>query len=463
QGDYGAGVGVAVIDTGVSPVHDLSHVVYGPDLSGDGNLVDRYGHGTVMAGIIAGDGADSAGSYTGVAPQSTVVAVKVAGANGAVDVSTVLQGLEWVSAYAGQYGIRVLNLSWGVHSTQDPAYDPIDYAVERLWHQGIVVVTAAGNAGPGPTTIVKPGDDPDVITVGAYDSGSGTIPAWSSRGPTAQGVAKPDLVAPGRTLVATRSFGSTVEGQNPDALVPPSYIKGSGTSQATAVTSGLVALLLAARPDLGPDQVKYLLTQHARQVPGYGPSDEGAGLAQLGPDVLRASAAGAPNQPFAATGTGSLEASRGGVHVQATCNGTPTVIQGEMDVYCDPWDGVSWTGVSWTGVSWTGVSWTGVSWTGVSWTGVSWTGVSWTNASWDGVSWTGGGWDGVSWTGAGWAGGSWAGVSWTGVSWTGVSWTGVSWTSADADQALGTAFWGDHPRAGRHVPGETGGYRAAGA
>src|SRR5207249_6494784 len=117
-GNTGAGIGVAVIDTGVSPMNDLSgRIVQGPDLSGEGTYIDTYGHGTVMAGIIGGDGADSAGnpsgSFTGVAPGATVVSVKTAGRSGAVDVSTVLQAMHWVSAYKDQFNIRVVNLSWG--------------------------------------------------------------------------------------------------------------------------------------------------------------------------------------------------------------------------------------------------------------------------------------------------------------------------------------------------------------
>ncbi|MGZ6792222.1 MAG: S8 family serine peptidase, partial [Mycobacteriales bacterium] len=227
-GTRGTGIGIAVLDTGVSAVGDLAgRLVQGPDLSGEGNnTVDSYGHGTVMAGIAAGDGtANGSQPLTGVAPGATVVAVKLAGANGATDVSTVLAGLTWVAAFKDTYNIRVLNLSWGVPSTQDPSIDPLDFAVERLWNLGVTVVVAAGNAGPSTGTVLKPGDDPLVVTVGAYDdkgdavAANDAVPAWSSQGPTAQGRAKPDLVAPGRTLVATRAPGSTVEAQNPDALV----------------------------------------------------------------------------------------------------------------------------------------------------------------------------------------------------------------------------------------------------
>jgi serine protease AprX len=464
DGHLGAGIGVAVLDTGISDMPDLQgRIVHGPDLSGEGRTIDTYGHGTVMAGIIAGSGDDSVGrsggAYTGIAPGAHVVSVKVAGANGAADVSTLLQGMHWVAAYQDQFDIRVLNLSWGTASTQDPAVDPLNHAVQRLWGQGIVVVVAAGNSGPHAGTVTKPGDDPLVITVGAFDDG-GTAKLnddsrvnWSSVGPTAQGLAKPDLVASGRRVVSTRSHGSTVVAENPRALIEPSYIRGSGSSQAAAVTSGAVALLLDARPELTPDQVKSLLTRTADPINGVTRHQQGAGRLDLG-EALTADPGPATWQTPTATGLGSIEASRGGRHVQSDCgqDGTVTVIRGEIDVRCEEWNGSSWTGSSWTGSSWTGSSWTGSSWTGSSWTGSSWTGGSWTGSSWQGSSWTG-----SSWTGSSWTGSSWTGSSWTGSSWTGSSWTGSSWTTGAYEEDDGlflTAWWGTNPPAGSRIPGE---------
>ena len=469
QGLLGQGVGVAVIDTGVSEMNDFAgRLVQGPDLSGEGTIIDNYGHGTVMAGLVGGSGADSAtrvgGAYTGVAPKSTVVAVKVAGRNGVADVSTVLQAMHWVSAYKDQFNIRVLNLSWGTTSKQSTDVDPLNYAVQRLWKQGIVVVVAAGNAGPTAGTITKPGDDPMVLTVGAYDdrqdidTANDQVPSWSSKGPTAAGLAKPDVVAPGRTVISARSFGSGIEIDNPKALIAPSYIKGSGTSQAAAVTSGLAALLIQARPELTPDQVKAALMKTAIKIPSELAMAQGSGRVQLAA-AMTADPGPAVQQTSVATGLGSIEASRGGRNVQVDCrnDGTIDVIVGEIDVRCEPWTGSSWTGSSWTGSSWTGSSWTGSSWTGSSWTGSSWTGSSWTGSSWTGGSWTGSSWTGSSWTGSSWTGSSWTGSSWTGSSWTGGSWTGGSWTSSnygeDESEFL-SAFWGPRPKAGLRIPGE---------
>jgi serine protease AprX len=463
NGNIGDGVGVAVLDTGVSPMPDIrDRLAHGPDLSGEGSVIDTYGHGTVMAGIIAGDGSDSDarsdGAYTGVAPGAHIVAVKVAGENGVVDVSTILQAMHWIDAYRTQFNIRVLNLSWGVDSTQSPVLDPLNYAVERLWGDGIVVVVAAGNDGPSWGTITKPGDDPVVITVGALNAKGDTnpsndaIPDWSSRGPTAAGLAKPDLVAPGRTLVAQRSYGSNVELNNSAGWVAPSYIKGSGTSQATAVTAGVAALLLAARPDLTPDQVKEVLVASAAPLNNTSRYEQGAGRVQLA-DALAETPDDVP-QVRPALGLGLLEASRAGIDVLTDCLGFLEVpITGERDVRCQPWNPQAWTDSQWTGDAWTGVSWKGAEWDGVSWKDTGWSDAEWDGVSWKGGTWTSDSWQSASWTGSADPEGPWTGVSWKGSTWNGVSWKDAQWTSGDGDE-FQTAWWGVDPPPGKHVAGE---------
>ena len=436
-GTAGAGVTVAVLDTGVSPVPDLAgRVVAGPDFSGEHDSThDSYGHGTVMAGIVAGDGTTSrdlpGGAYVGMAPKAKVLSVKVAGRNGATDVSTVLAALQWITSAAPAYGIRVVNLSWGTSSQQSAVVDPLDYAVERVWRSGVVVVVSAGNTGPVSGTIAKPGDDPLVITAGAYDDGHDTnldndaVTAWSSRGPTVDGVNKPDLVAPGRTLVSTVDPHSLIAKQHPEALVGRGYIMGSGTSQAAAVTSGAVALLLSARPSLSPDQVKAALRSTAVRITDTPRSVQGKGRVAL--DVALSATASSSVQTGWATGLGSLEASRGNRHLLTTCPGTsqPRAISGEMDALCRPWNADSWTADSWTADSWTADSWTADSWTADSWTADSWTADSWTADSWTADSWTA--------------------DSWTADSWTADSWTADSWTSA---------FWGQQTPWWQPLPGE---------
>src|SRR5438034_6632362 len=262
----GTGVTVAVLDTGVIDSADLrNRVVAKVDFTPDRDGIDHFGHGTHMAGIIAGDGTNSGGQYMGVAPGAKIVSVKIAGANGATDVSAVIAGIQWVVAHKAQYNIRILNLSYGTDSRQSYLVDPLDYAVERAWFSGILVVVAAGNRGPDAGTIAKPADDPFVLTVGASVTKSSTdrstdvAAPFSSRGPTQDGFSKPDLLAPGISLVSIRDPGSTVDKAHPMARVGDYYFKGTGTSQAAAVISGVAARLFQQSPGLTPSVLKKLL------------------------------------------------------------------------------------------------------------------------------------------------------------------------------------------------------------
>ncbi|HWG94849.1 MAG TPA: S8 family serine peptidase, partial [Mycobacteriales bacterium] len=317
------------------------------------------------------------------------------------------------------------------------------YAVQRLWSRGIVVVVAAGNSGPNAGTVTKPGDDPVVLTVGAYDDkgdtnpGNDQLPKWSSQGPTAQGVAKPDLVAPGRTLVLPRAAGSTVEVNNPKALVAPTYIKGSGTSQAAAVVSGAAALLLSARPSLTPDQVKAVLRGTASPIPNVPATAQGRGRLQVGA-ALTADAATAPVQPLPALGTGTLEGSRGEMErVVVQCDGAQVLLDTERTTWCAPWDGAAWRSDDWSGAAWRSEGWSGA---------------AWRTDTWSGAAWRSG-----EWTGAAWRTGSWTGAAWRTDSWTGAAWREQMWTGAaygEEGELFLTAMWGERTRPGKRLPGE---------
>ena len=443
QGLTGKGVGVALIDTGVVPVRGLNgaSVVAGADLSPEGQFpqvrgLDTYGHGTHMAGLIAGGkgrharrGLAAKGKFVGTAPDATLLSVKVAGSDGATDVSQVLAAIDWVVQHRNDRGmnIRVLNLSFGTDGAQDYRIDPLTYAAEVAWRKGIVVVAAAGNSGFTSGRLANPAYDPHIIAVGASDhqgtaaTRDDTVADFSSKGDGARNV---DLVAPGRSIQSLRNAGSRIDEANPQGRVGRHIFKGTGTSQAAAIVSGAAALLLQQRPHLTPDQVKRILTGSARRLPAADRVHQGAGLL----DVAAAAAAPTPSkkrQPHAySTGLGSLDAARGSVRVH---DGT-TALSGEQDIFGTPWDGASWSGASWSGASWSGGVWNGSTWSGASWSGASWSGASWSGASWSGASWSGASWSGASWSGASWSGASWSGASWSGASWSGASWSGASWS-----------------------------------
>ena len=275
SGLTGSGVDVALIDSGVTPVaglDDAGKVVNGPDLSFESQnsgtrYLDTFGHGTFMAGIIAGyDGTLSNGSlsdtYNGVAPNARVISLKVADAHGNTDVSQVIAAIDWVVQHRKDPGmnIRVLNLSFGTPSMQSYLLDPLAYAAEVAWRKGIVVVVSAGNDGTGTGKLLNPAQDPYVLAVGAEDSGGtpsigdDTIPSFSTRG---DGVRNPDVVAPGKSLQGLRVPGSYIDTQyGGTAAFEGRYFRGSGTSQAAAVVSGAAAAAAPAAPvaDAGPGQ-----------------------------------------------------------------------------------------------------------------------------------------------------------------------------------------------------------------
>ncbi len=454
QGITGEGVNVAIIDTGMAPVEALlgaDKVVAMVDLSFESTVpeavyLDTYGHGTHMAGIIAGrtPGADPAQAadhpewFLGVAPDAGIVSVKVGDNSGAVDISQVIAGVDWVTDHADQLDIGVLNLSFASGSLLPYQTDPLTYAVERAWNAGIVVVVAAGNDGRQENALASPANDPYVIAVGAAEAkenGKFKVPSWATSG---DGLRDADVAAPGAHIESLRVPGSRADLEHPEGYVDEQLFLGSGSSQAAAVVSGAAALILDARPDLQPDEVKALLIADAVETSPPLPRFSGAGVIQLDQMADLAVPAGFAQSHPPSDGSGLLELARGDRHVAV--NGVPIV--GEVTVLGTSWAGTSWAGTRWVGTSWAGVSWAGVSWAGVSWAGVSWAGAEWTGVSWAGTSWAGVSWAGTSWAGENWTGASWSGVSWAGTSWAGSTWTGVSWAGTSwAGVSWGGVSW----------------------
>ena len=305
-GYSGKGVGVAVIDSGVAGWHDdLTNggggqrvAAFVDFVAGQTAPYDDYGHGTHVTGIIAGNGFDSYGWRRGIAPDASIVSLKVLDGSGGGYMSDVIAALDWAVANKDAHNIRVVNLSVGAAVTQSYWSDPLTLAAKRAVDAGLVVVAAAGNRGKNAAGeiqyggITAPGNAPWVITVGNVNT-NGTIARWddaiansSSRGPSAiDFMAKPDLVAPGTGIVSLNSQNSTLSQQHPEALIQgsrdtayPPYISMSGTSMAAPVVSGTIALMIESNPSLSPKLAKAILEYTAQSKAGVSPLAQGAGF-----------------------------------------------------------------------------------------------------------------------------------------------------------------------------------------
>ena len=271
--ERGKGVAVAVIDTGVSPHYDLvkpvNRIVGFKDLLASKEMpYDDDGHGTHVAGIIAGNGYTSC-KYTGTAPCADIVSIKALDESGNGTESDILAALQWIINNRQFYNIRVINLSLGIKIEESYDEDPLIRGANAAVRYGYTVVTAAGNNGPGRCTINSPGTSPLVITVGAADltrDGAIKVAGFSSRGPTLSGESKPDLVAPGVDICS-------LDGKNPKG-----YSVQSGTSMAAPVVSGVAACLYAMRPGLTPAQVKQILVSDALPLKKEDRFAQGRGL-----------------------------------------------------------------------------------------------------------------------------------------------------------------------------------------
>lgn len=293
----GAGIGVALIDSGIDRRHAAlaNRVVYTKDFTG-GDGSDAYGHGTHVGALIAGGagtGADTA-DYRGVAPAARLINLRVLNAQGAGRASDVIDAIDWAIENRAAFNIRIINLSLGAPVVQSYKDDPLCEAVERAVSAGLVVVAAAGNYGATKDgslvfgSVTSPGNDPAALTVGAVDMqgtakrSDDTVAKYSSKGPTLFDlVIKPDLVAPGSRLVSAEASGSYLATQYPERHVAGAganaYMALSGTSMAAGVTSGAVALLLDEKPRLTPREVKVALQITSSTVPGEGLVTAGAG------------------------------------------------------------------------------------------------------------------------------------------------------------------------------------------
>lgn len=274
----GKDVSVAILDTGVFPHEDLTTpynriIGFKDFINQKEQPYDDDGHGTHVAGIIAGNGFSSKGKYMGVAPDANIVGVKILGDDGSGNISDVIAGIQWTVGNKSKYNIKVITLSLGTKSRNKCADDPLCQAVDVAVAAGIAVAVAAGNSGPGSSTITSPAISPNVITVGACDDREASHPGdiavadFSSVGPTNDGLEKPDILAPGVGInsLTNKSF---------------EYKKLSGTSMATPIIAGCIALLYEKNPQLTPSQIKEMIMADATDL-GLDSNKQGAGLLNI--------------------------------------------------------------------------------------------------------------------------------------------------------------------------------------
>jgi serine protease AprX len=346
-GYNGKGITVAILDSGIDTTSGIrndfgSRVLANVKINTSAVYVaDKYGHGTHVAAIVAGDGTLSSGKYVGIAPGVNLLNVKFSDDEGKASEKDLVNGLQWVYDNREKYNIRVVNISSNVAAQGSYRESPTAAAVEALWFAGVVVIVSSGNRGGEECSVCySPANDPFVISVGAIDD-SGTkdtsddyMKNWSSYGTTLDGHSKPELVAPGARIVAYMP-GGALQKNHPSNVIDKAYFRMGGTSMAAPVVSGVVALVLQVRPNLTPDEVKWLLMETARsyknQVPGTG------GLVTADTAAFWTKAIGRANQ--------GLE---------------PSPLLAEMMGSTD--SNTSWANTSWANTSWANTSWANTSW-----------------------------------------------------------------------------------------------------
>ncbi|MEK3856950.1 S8 family serine peptidase [Cytobacillus sp. FSL H8-0458] len=273
----GAGVTIGILDTGVYPHKDLvtpkNRIIAFKDfINGKDEPYDDNGHGTHVAGCALGNGISSDGKYQGAAPQANLVAAKVLDSMGRGNASSIISAVQWMIDNKDNYNIGVISLSLGSYPIKSYKEDPLCLILEKAWDLGMTVMVAAGNSGPSKQTIGSPAVHPKLIAVGAIDdkdtieNTDDTVADFSSRGPTIEGIDKPDIVAPGTNIVALRAPNSYTDRLKPDYRIEEGYFTLSGTSMATPIAAGMAALLLEQRSNLKPDEIKQLMMEGALRL-----------------------------------------------------------------------------------------------------------------------------------------------------------------------------------------------------
>ncbi len=380
---------IAFIDSGIEAsnpafggrVETAVNLYTGTGQNSDG---DGFGHGTFTAGLAAGAGDGHAGG----APDANLVELDVLDDNGGGSTSDLIAACDWIQQNKAQYGIKVVNISVLASQNSTFMFDPLDKAVEKLWLNGVTVVTSAGNfANDGAQSgePFAPANDPFVITVGASDTNNTADTSddfaapWTAWGPTNDGFMKPEIAAPGRALVGpVPAAGSGMQNALPDRVTEPGYMWMSGTSFAAPVVSAAAAYVLAVHPDWTPDQVKGALMVSAADPAGY------TQVGGLGVGEVQADAAtqtdGTANPNLGLDQFVSVDPDTG---LNAFNSDTwQTAAQNDPT-----WNSMSWASMSWASASWSSMSWASMSWASMSWASMGWASMSWASMSWSSMSW----------------------------------------------------------------------------
>ena len=369
---------IAIVDSGIqndSTVFNnrlLTQVSYVP--SGRPNSAgDGYGHGTFVAAIAAGDGSP----YAGVAPNAKLVSLDVIDDNGNARTADVIAAADWIYANKGTYNIKVANFSLHAGVEASFMFDPLDKAVEKLWHSGVFVVASSGNYGTNglPSGVrFAPGNDPFVMTVGALDVNGNTDPSndftapWSAYGFTTDGFSKPEIGAPGRYMISTVPSSSKLYSERTGSRVSGGLLQLSGTSFAAPQVAGAGAILMAVHPEWTTDQVKGAMMLTASQALNAAPGSTGVGVLNLRKAIELPTTPPNPNLALAQ-------------FLVADASGTQ-VFDSEA------WKAQAAADASWSSASWSSASWSSASWSSASWSSASWSSASWSSASWSSASWS---------------------------------------------------------------------------
>jgi serine protease AprX len=365
---------IAIVDTGIdsTKVGDFgTRIVARANFSSlePSALGDPSGHGTMVAGVAAGN----AELAPGVARNARLVDVRVASSKGEALTSDIVAAVDWILANKATYNIRVANFSLVGSTAVSFRFDPLDKAVEKLWLNGVVVVAAAGNNGdPSKQVgIGAPANDPFVITVGAVDQAQtssvsdDTRAPWSAYGPTADGFMKPDVSAPGRYMVMPVPMNAALPIEKANRVVKLGYMWMSGTSFSAPAVAGAAAQILARNPGFTADQVKGALMLKARYLAS---ADPGSGVGEI--DAGSSASVSSPPNPnqnlyqFVANGTFDAEAWVS--YVTASAN----------------WTQSNWTSANWTSANWVSSNWVSANWVSSNWVSANWVSANWTASNW---------------------------------------------------------------------------------